>query len=98
MRNGKAAAFAFFPGDWTAALDLAACSLAAQGLWMRMLCYMHGAPVRGAMVLPSGQQITPEVVAPLRPRRRAVWWRVRVWVGLLGRRMAKWTRSLVRQG
>jgi hypothetical protein len=35
----------------------------------------------------------PEVVPAPRRYRRSVWWRVRVAVGLLGRRLAIWTRS-----
>lgn len=42
MANDKTRSIAFFPSDWRADSDLAFCSLAARGLWIEMLCIMHG--------------------------------------------------------
>ncbi len=33
--------FTFSPGDWLRDVKLNACSLQAQGAWIRLLCYMH---------------------------------------------------------
>lgn len=37
----KLPAFQFYPGDWLNDLNLGMCSLAAQGLWLRMMCVAH---------------------------------------------------------
>ena len=50
-------AFLFFPNDWLSSPDLNSCSLAAQGLWVRMLCYIYQSPKKGVLLLPSGKQI-----------------------------------------
>lgn len=56
----KLPAFQFYPGDWMKDPSLSICSLAAQGLLMRLLCLCHESAIRGAMVLPSGVAITNE--------------------------------------
>jgi len=43
-------AFQLYVKDYLIDPNLAACSLAAQGLWMRMLCMMFQAPQRGCLV------------------------------------------------
>ena len=42
MANVKRPAFQFYPGDWLRSADLRACSVGARGLWIDMLCLMHG--------------------------------------------------------
>jgi len=37
----KRPAFQFYPADWMKDLELGSCSLAAQGLWIRMMCVAH---------------------------------------------------------
>ncbi len=37
----KRPSFQFYPGDWLSDLSLKNCSLAAQGLWISMICLMH---------------------------------------------------------
>jgi DNA-binding Lrp family transcriptional regulator len=41
----------FYTGDWLKEPTLRASSLAARGLWMDMLCFMHESPRRGYMML-----------------------------------------------
>lgn len=41
--------FQFYPNDWRSDTNLRLCSLAAQGLWMDMLCLMFMAPIRGTL-------------------------------------------------
>ena len=43
--------FYFFPTDWQADANLRVTSLAGQGLWLHMLCLMHGAEPRGHLVM-----------------------------------------------
>ena len=43
----KLPSFQFYPGDWMKDPNLARCSLAAQGLWMRILCLLFEAESRG---------------------------------------------------
>ena len=45
--KGKKPAMLFYPRDWLADPGLNVCSLCAQGLWMRMLCYMWESKDRG---------------------------------------------------
>jgi len=40
-------AFQFYPDLWLTDAGLMACSLAAQGLWINLLCYMWHAQIRG---------------------------------------------------
>jgi hypothetical protein len=41
----KRPAFQFYPGDWRRDAGLRACSIAARGLWIELMCVMHdGAP------------------------------------------------------
>src|SRR5215472_4767432 len=52
----------FWPQDWMADPGLQSCSLAAQGLWIRLLCVMHDATPRGHLLInglpPTSQQIS----------------------------------------
>ena len=58
-------AFLFFPNDWLSCPDLNSCSLAAQGLWIKMLCYIYQSPKKGVLLLPSGKQIESKTLAKL---------------------------------
>src|ERR1700737_2903416 len=40
-RQRKRPAFQFYPGDWRRDFGLQACSVAARGLWIDMMCLMH---------------------------------------------------------
>jgi hypothetical protein len=48
--------FPFFVQDYMADEAVKSVSLAAQGLWVRMLCLMHRSPRRGILLKPSGEQ------------------------------------------
>lgn len=52
----------FWPQDWERDSCLADCSLAAQGLWIRMLCLMHEASPRGHLVQ-NGKQVSDTKLA-----------------------------------
>jgi hypothetical protein len=43
--------FQFYPQDWLSDEALSACSMAAQGLWIRMLCLMHKSERRGFLMV-----------------------------------------------
>lgn len=47
----KRPSFQFYPADWLKDTGLQACSFAAQGLWMKMLCIMHESDVYGMLVV-----------------------------------------------
>lgn len=51
----KRPSFQFYPGDWLHDAALRSCSVAARGLWMDMLCYMHQSERYGYLVV--GDQI-----------------------------------------
>jgi hypothetical protein len=50
-KDGKKPAFQFYPGDWLRDPSLRSCSLAARGLWMDMLCFMHESSRRGFLLI-----------------------------------------------
>lgn len=61
-KDGKWPAYQHYPGDFER--DLAANSLAAQGLWIRMLGWMHQNEAhRGFLELPNGQPMTDKQIA-----------------------------------
>jgi len=49
--KGKKPAMLFYPRDWLADPALNVCSLCAQGLWIRMLCYMWESEKRGYLMV-----------------------------------------------
>lgn len=56
-KTGKSPGFWFYPSDYER--DMQMLSLASQGLWMRMLCWMHqNEERRGFLTLPSGEPMT----------------------------------------
>lgn len=57
----KLPAIQFYPGDWL--LDsIAGCSLAAQGLWLRMMFIAHNSDRYGYLML-DGKPLSPEAIA-----------------------------------
>lgn len=59
MPKDKRPAMQFYVGDWMKDPDLRACSLAARGLWIDMLCLMYESPRRGYLLVkdrPASQQ------------------------------------------
>jgi hypothetical protein len=53
----------FFVGDWLRDSAVGSCSLAAQGLWVRMLCLMWEAPTRGYLQHGNGEPFTTAQLA-----------------------------------
>ncbi|WP_156374697.1 hypothetical protein [Pseudorhodoferax sp. Leaf274] len=47
----KRPAFQFYPGDWRKDVELRACSLAARGLWIDLMCVAHECEPYGHLVL-----------------------------------------------
>src|SRR5688572_13916942 len=47
----KRPSFQFYPGDWQQDAALRACSLAAKGLWIEMICVMHQAYPYGSFLV-----------------------------------------------
>lgn len=37
----KRPAFQFYPGDWLSDTALQSCSIGAQGLWIKLMCFLH---------------------------------------------------------
>jgi hypothetical protein len=59
---GKLPSLQFYPGDWLRD-SVAGCSLAAQGLWLRMMFLMHDSPRYGYLCNSDGSPIPPGSVA-----------------------------------
>lgn len=55
----------FYPSDWRSDPTLRACSIAARGVWMELLCVMHEASPRGWLLLPNGSAMTERQIATL---------------------------------
>lgn len=55
--------FQFYPDDWLADLALGQCSIAAQGLWMHMLCRMWTSPRRGCLLCANGSRAEAKHIA-----------------------------------
>lgn len=58
----KRPAFQFYAGDWQRDISLRACSVAARGCWIEMMCLMHQAEPYGHLML-NGRPIEPEMLA-----------------------------------
>ncbi|MCZ2341471.1 MAG: hypothetical protein LC104_06695 [Bacteroidales bacterium] len=63
--SGKMPAFQFYTGDWLKDSALMACSLAARGLWIDMLCFMHESPVYGHLQYRTETPFSTEDIARL---------------------------------
>jgi hypothetical protein len=57
----KLPSFQFYPGDWLRD-NISGCSLAAQGLWLRMMFVMHDSERYGYLQL-NGSPMDPETIA-----------------------------------
>ena len=53
----KRPSFQFYPGDWRKDTALQTCSLAAQGMWINLLCVMHECEPYGHLVV-NGEALT----------------------------------------
>lgn len=58
----KRPAFQFYPGDWRKDVELRACSLAARGLWIDLMCVAHECEPYGHLVL-NGNPMTMQQLA-----------------------------------
>lgn len=58
----KRPSFQFYPADWRKDPALAACSLAARGLWMELLCIAHESERYGFLSI-NGKPMTPAQLA-----------------------------------
>jgi hypothetical protein len=59
----KRPAFQFYPGDWLRD-GVAGCSLAAQGLWLRLMILMHDTPLYGHLCTSTkGAPLSPAAAA-----------------------------------
>jgi len=61
----KRPSFPFYPGDWMGDPALQVCSLAAQGLWVKMMCLMHTGYPYGYLTLPNAEEITVAKLAKI---------------------------------
>jgi hypothetical protein len=59
----KLPSFQFYPGDWMKDPALRACTVAARGLWMDMLCLMFESSRRGYLQHSTGKPVTAEQLA-----------------------------------
>lgn len=60
----KRPAFQFYPGDWLRDTALQSCSIAARGLWIQLLCYMHDGEPYGHLAV-AGQAIPAPKLAQM---------------------------------
>ena len=65
MSSKKLPAIQFYTGDWLKDEGVNLSSLAAQGLWINMLCYMNASPVRGTLAKANGDPMKCEDLAHL---------------------------------
>ena len=59
MSYSKSPWLKFEPTAWRNDIGLQSCSLAAQGLWINLMCFMHESPDYGNLILSGG--VNPEV-------------------------------------
>lgn len=58
----KRPAFQFYPADWRKEPTLSACSLAARGLWIELVCIAHESEEYGHLSI-NGKAMTPQQLA-----------------------------------
>ncbi len=63
----KRPSFQFYPGDWLHDTGLCACSLAARGLWIDMLAFMHQGTPYGHLTLPATKEGGKDILRPILP-------------------------------
>jgi|TARA_R110000824_G_scaffold1991_4_gene9725 hypothetical protein len=61
----KLPAIQFYTGDWLKDEGVNLSSLAAQGLWINMLCYMNASSVRGTLTKANGEPMSVSDLAHL---------------------------------
>ena len=61
----KMPAIMFYTADWLEDQAVQVCSLAAQGLWINLLCYMNKSPRRGVLLLNEDTPMTSLHIARL---------------------------------
>ena len=54
----KRPAFQFYPADWRKDVELQSCSMAAQGLWINVMCLAHECEPYGHLTI-NGKAMTP---------------------------------------
>jgi len=64
----KAPAFQFYPADWLSNVKLRRCSPAARGVWIDVMCLMHGSDEYGVLRWPLAE-IAKVVNAPIKVLR-----------------------------
>ena len=69
----KRPSFQFYPGDWLHDTGLRACSLAARGLWIDIVCFMHQAEPYGHLTFPAVND-RKDVLRPSFQPSLHVWW------------------------
>ena len=68
--DARRPSYQFYPHDWLSDIGLQSCSLAAQGLWIRMNCYMHqGHPYGYLTFAPKDgdKDILTPILRPMQP-------------------------------
>lgn len=55
--------FQFYANDWKSDLGLQACSMAAKGLWIELLCVVLFSPRRGYLQHENGEAYSLEEIA-----------------------------------
>lgn len=64
MTATKRPAFQFYPADWRKDAALQSCSLAAQGLWINLMCIAHECEPYGHLTV-NGKPMTPAQIGRL---------------------------------
>lgn len=60
----KRPSFQFYPADWRKDAALQSCSMAAQGLWINLMCIAHECEPYGHLIV-NGRAMTPAQIARL---------------------------------
>lgn len=60
-KKAKRPAFQFYPADWRKDVELRACSVAARGLWIDMLCIAHECDPYGNLTVNSKPMTTAQI-------------------------------------
>src|SRR5437879_12621738 len=63
----KRPSFQFYPGDWLHESALRACSLAARGLWIDVLAFMHQGTPYGHLTLPATKEGAKDILRHILP-------------------------------
>jgi AraC-like DNA-binding protein len=66
----KRPAFLFYPGDWLRSTPLQSCSIAARGVWIQLICWMHEGTPYGHLRMGS-EDLSPADLARMLGLSRA---------------------------